>query len=46
MVWVGRNANYDERKKALNFAAEYLKNEGKPMETPISKLLEGGENEV
>eukprot|EP00049_Salpingoeca_infusionum_P018069 m.355619 g.355619 ORF g.355619 m.355619 type:complete len:822 (+) comp17294_c0_seq1:227-2692(+) len=46
MVWVGRDASLAERRGALNFAAKYLKDNGKPMETPISKIFDGGENEI
>eukprot|EP00049_Salpingoeca_infusionum_P004478 m.79901 g.79901 ORF g.79901 m.79901 type:complete len:822 (+) comp12582_c1_seq4:132-2597(+) len=46
MVWVGLNAGVAERRAALNAGAEYLKKNGRPMDTPISKIFEGGENEV
>ncbi|EGD76027.1 hypothetical protein PTSG_11636 [Salpingoeca rosetta] len=46
MVWVGLEASMEERRQALNRAAEYLKSNGKPMTTPISKIYEGGENEL
>eukprot|EP00056_Hartaetosiga_gracilis_P022593 m.31737 g.31737 ORF g.31737 m.31737 type:complete len:821 (+) comp9728_c0_seq1:75-2537(+) len=46
MVWIGLEASVNERHSALNFAAKYLKDNGKPMETPISKIFEGAENEL
>lgn len=46
MVWVGLEASLEERRQSLNYAAEYLKKNDKPMATPISKVFEGGENEV
>eukprot|EP00055_Hartaetosiga_balthica_P018479 m.134501 g.134501 ORF g.134501 m.134501 type:complete len:825 (+) comp9619_c0_seq1:71-2545(+) len=46
MVWIGKDASINERRSALNFAAKYLKDNNKPMETPISKIFEGAENEL
>ncbi len=37
MVWIGKGASINERKTALNHAAEYLKNFKRPPETPISR---------
>lgn len=44
-VWVGRGASRYERKSALNCAMQYLQSNGLPMETTISRVLDGGENE-
>ncbi|OAQ36443.1 actin depolymerizing protein [Linnemannia elongata AG-77] len=43
-VWVGANANPVEHKNGLHYAQEYLKNEGLPSQTPISKVLEEGDH--
>jgi gelsolin len=45
-VWVGLGASVQERRQAMPMAATYLKKYGRPLETPISKVLEGGENEL
>ncbi|KAG0379787.1 hypothetical protein BGX24_011729 [Mortierella sp. AD032] len=43
-VWVGANANPVEHKNGLHYAQEYLKKEGLPSQTPISKFLEEGDH--
>jgi gelsolin len=46
-TWIGRDASKGEKSKALHFAQEYLKqNPARPAWLPISRVLEGGENEV
>lgn len=45
MVWIGLGASSTERKKALDFAQQYLKDYGLPSDKAISKIMEGGENE-
>jgi gelsolin len=45
-AWVGQGASPNERKSALNFAAEYLKKQNRPNYLPITRLQQGGENEV
>jgi len=45
-AWVGKHASVGERKKALSFAQEYVAKHGKPLTTPVVRVLEGGENEV
>ena len=45
-MWVGLKASVQERRQALSMAATYLKKYGRPLDTPISKVLEGGENEL
>jgi gelsolin len=45
-TWIGKGASADEKKKALSFAQDYLKQYNRPSYTPISRILEGGENEV
>lgn len=44
--WVGLDADLAERKTAMNKCAEYLEKFDRPRTTPISKLLEGAENEL
>jgi len=45
-AWIGKGASADEKKKALGFAQDYLKKYDRPAYLPISRILEGGENEV
>jgi len=46
-TWIGANASKGEKSKALHFAQEYLRaNPDRPAWLPISRVLEGGENEV
>jgi len=44
IAWVGHNASVGEKKTALQYAQEYVTKHGKPIQTPISRVLEGGEN--
>jgi hypothetical protein len=45
-AWIGKGASVGERKNALQYAHEYLTKFNRPHHTPISRILEGGENEV
>ncbi|KAI8921058.1 hypothetical protein DFJ77DRAFT_523237 [Powellomyces hirtus] len=45
-VWVGKQADAEERKKAMYFALEYIKQNNRPLELPVTRLLEGAENQV
>ncbi|CAI5721964.1 unnamed protein product [Hyaloperonospora brassicae] len=42
-TWVGKGASGSERKSALTVAEHYLKKEGRPVHTPITRVVEGGE---
>jgi len=44
--WVGKHASVGEKKKAMQFAQDYITKHNKPLTTPVSRVLEGGENEV
>lgn len=45
-VWVGKNANANEKKQSLNFAQKYLnENNDLPKTTPIVRVLSGAEND-
>jgi gelsolin len=46
VAWVGKSASAGEKKKALHFAQDYLTTQKKNIATPISRVLEGGENSV
>ena len=45
-VWVGKAASESERKNALSIAVRYLKKEGRPSHTPITRVVEEGETPV
>lgn len=45
-AWVGKGASKEEKRKAMQYAQDYLKKSGKPLQLPISKILEGAENET
>jgi len=40
-LWVGRGANYAERRSAFGFGIEYLRANNKPTKTPIHTFKEG-----
>ncbi|KAL8009560.1 putative villin headpiece, villin/Gelsolin, ADF-H/Gelsolin-like domain superfamily [Plasmopara halstedii] len=42
-VWVGKMASHSERTNALTIAVQYLKKEGRPPHTPITRVVEDGE---
>jgi len=46
IAWVGLKASAGEKKFALKYAQEYVAQKGKNPATPVSRVLEGGENEV
>jgi len=45
-VWVGLDASAGERKGAMQRAQDYLSKNNRPFTLPISRVLEGGENEA
>ena len=45
-VWVGLKASAQERKMAMGTAQKYLQDKNLPNWLPITRILEGGENEV
>lgn len=46
MVWIGHGASASERKQALNYGIAYLVKYNRPLTTPLSRYLEGGETKV
>jgi len=42
-VWVGKDASKKEKALAVQYAALYLKQIGRPFGTPVVRLTEGGE---
>lgn len=45
-AWVGKNSSSGEKKKALQFAQQYVGDHKLPVHTSIARILEGGENEL
>jgi len=45
-AWIGRGSSVGERKSAMQYAQDYLVKFKRPLYLPISRVLEGGENEV
>jgi len=45
-VWIGKGASVDEKKKAMQYAQDYLKKNTRPLFLPITRILEGAENGV
>jgi hypothetical protein len=45
-VWVGKAASESERKSALSVAVHYLKEQGRPSHTPVTRVVEEGETPV
>jgi len=45
-AWVGKKAPVEERKHAIMFAQEYVTKHGKPVTSPVARVLEGAENHV
>jgi len=43
-VWVGKKANFEEKKSAMRFAKEFIEQKGKPKNTRISRIPEFGED--
>ncbi|CAG8729000.1 14575_t:CDS:10, partial [Acaulospora morrowiae] len=44
-VWIGLKSNVVEKKYSLQYAQDYIKKHGRPEYTPITRVMEGGENE-
>jgi len=45
-VWVGKGASKEEKAKGLAHATDYLFKNNRPKTLPISRILEGGENDT
>lgn len=43
-AWIGKGASDEEKKKALHFAQQYLKQFDRPSFLPICRILEGADN--
>lgn len=45
-AWIGKGASVDEKSKALSFAQDYLTNNKRPPQTPITRIIEGAESQL
>jgi len=45
-AWIGRGASDNEKRSAIQFAQTYLNTSGSLPQTTITRILEGGENEI
>jgi len=45
-AWVGKGASKEEKSKALGYATDYLFKNNRPKDLPVSRILEGSENDV
>jgi len=45
-VWVGKKSSPQDKRNGLDFAQHYITDNGKDPYLPISKVMEGGENQV
>jgi len=46
IVWIGKKASQAEKKLGLQYGVEYIKAHDKDHSTPLSRVLEGGEDQV
>jgi gelsolin len=44
-AWIGKNTTAQERKNGMRYAEQYLKDAQRPLTTPISRVIEGSENQ-
>jgi gelsolin len=44
-AWIGKGASKQESTKALSYAQDYLAKAGRPAFLPVTRVIEGGENE-
>jgi len=42
-AWIGKGASKAERANGIKFATDYLKNNNRPMHTPVVRVMEGAE---
>jgi len=44
-VWIGQGANVIEKTKAFQYAMDYVKDNNKPVTIPITRVVQGNENQ-
>lgn len=45
-AWIGKGASKEEKSKALGWATDYLFKFNRPKDLPVSRILEGSENDI
>jgi len=45
-AWIGKGSSASEKKNAIPYAQDYLIKNGRPPQIPITRIMDGGENEV
>jgi len=45
-AWIGKGSSATEKKNAIPYAQDYLIKNGRPPHLPITRIMDGGENEV
>lgn len=45
-AWIGSNSSDQEKNKSMKFAQEYMQNNNRPDYLPVTRIFQGGENEV
>jgi len=45
-TWIGSGSSDQERSKSMRFAEDYMQKNGRPDYLPITRIYQGGENEV
>jgi gelsolin len=45
-VWVGKDASVKEKAHAMGYAQTYLKKNDRPNWLPLTRVFDGGENQV
>jgi len=45
-AWIGKGASAQEKSKAMSYAQDYLSKAGRPAYLPVTRILEGSENET
>jgi len=43
-AWIGKGASYKEKIESMVYAQDYLKKNNRPLQLPISRIIDGGEN--
>ena len=44
-VWIGKGATQAERREGMNTATKFIQEKDYPMETRITRVVQGGENQ-
>jgi len=45
-VWTGRGSTKEERKESMQIAMKFIQDQGRPMHTPVERVVESGETSM